>query len=495
MKSLLTALILGIGYSAYAQTPLVISGSPTSSNSWVYSIGGTNSTLPQPVVSLLVISNSIRYHDITNYYTIVTYSNNVTYTTNIVYSTNYVYTTNIVYVTNNVNFSSNNIVVAASGSYNDVSAAVNIASSIVGSTVLVPGGSNVWNNELILNGVSLISTNSTSIVFNDTNYSGIYINSQAGSTPVTISNFVFDLGTNANIQNMIGIDGSNYCFRLTKCLFKNLATQPDGNIGIKISGINNTLTSGPFGLIDHCNFYLPQQGESANLINTMCNGNVSHYGWSNSMTWGTTNTVMIEACNFYHPTVTPIQAAFESMGGGRIAMRYCNVTNVPVSYHGANSGAKDSTLQVEIYNNNFVDLDSANQLTYVISHRGGTGVIYSNTLSYLGGYQYISTFAIFWVECAQSEYNNWSYENCTNLLTYPADYPAYEQVGRGVTSPNVIGSMPVYCWSNSVPSNLSYCYSLGQFGDAAFITQGNDIFTNQPMPGYTPLIYPHPQDK
>jgi hypothetical protein len=77
-------------------------------------------------------------------------------------------------------------------------------------------------------------------------------------------------------------------------------------------------------------------------------------------------------------------------------------------------------------------------------------------------------------------------------LLYPGNYPGPQQIGQGVVN-GAPGLVPVYAWGNNFPGTTWGNYSLGRDnGDGPFIQQGRDIYTNSIMPGYTPLIFPHP---
>jgi hypothetical protein len=120
--------------------------------------------------------------------------------------------------------------------------------------------------------------------------------------------------------------------------------------------------------------------------------------------------------------------------------------------------------------------------------RGGTVLVFSNTIGQAQANLWGMGFR-FSVECASA---SWSSESCPSQLAYPANYPAYEQIGQGNIGGTIL-TVPIYCWSNSVPATTWGTYALGMDSyDALFIQQGRDIYTNSIMPGYAPLVYPHP---
>lgn len=385
---------------------------------------------------------------------------------------------------------------AASGSAVDVSNAV--ISAGFGGTVWVPDGTNIWDSSLAETGVSLFATNKCSILFRTNTASGFFLS--CGGAMVTVSNFLFDSISGGPQANMMGIVGSNNCFRITHCTWYNSSQQLGNAFGVQIGNINSDHYFGPYGVVDHCNFYFPG-GVVYNYLNVRANGNGDNYTWSNTMTWGTTNCVMVEDCNFSKPTENPVGGLVECDGGARICIRYCNITNVPQSTHGWASGAHNSTLQVEFYMNNWIDTDSVNTMPYVFWNRGGASVCWSNTFREPTTFN-IGKIFFFTAECANSNIVDcagtplpqWQCESCGSVVTV---YPAYQQPGQGVTAANTIGLVPCYNWSNNLPpfpvSPAYALYVLGAGSDNAFVGSSRDVYTNDTMmPGYTPLTYPYP---
>jgi hypothetical protein len=384
--------------------------------------------------------------------------------------------------------------ITSDGSYADTSMAV---AYVLGKsqggwvlTVGAAGGTYIWTNSLVfgvtgnftIQGAS--TNNRPTIIFNTTANSGIY--ARNSGCLVTIKNFIFNVSSNVPASNIIGIDGDGVCFRVSNCEF---LAPSQAQFGVQVGSINDDHNLGPFGLVDNCQFYFAG-GVVYNYLNVRCNGNISHYGWTQPMSWGTTNCVMVENCNFSQPQSAPISHICEADGGARICIRYCNITNLAEGTHGFQSGAHDSTLQVEMYENNFVINDSTgiHTMPYLFWQRGGTAVVWSNTVATTSFWNLGKVF-LFTVECAES--GNWQAESCARMLLYPADYPGYQQIGQGVVS-GAPGSVPIYCWGNTTAGTYYGNFILGTAEDSAFIVQGRDIYTNSVMPGYTALVYPHP---
>lgn len=450
-----------------------------------------------------------------------------------------------------------------------------------------------WANPLNVSMPNTISirggstNNRPEIIFNTAAADGIY-----GNTPfTTIRDFIFNVGASVPSTAIIGIDGSNVCFRVSNCQLLNASAS---HFGIQIcTGHNSTHVFGPWGLIDSCQLDFPG-GVVYNYINCKANSSVDNWCWSNNMTWGTTNMVVVESSSFYQPSPLPINGAVEGDGGARVCIRYCNITNVQESTHGPESGSGTGTLLVEHYMNNYVLTNGASQIDYQYVQRGGSAVIWSNTYlnQLIGGSSVLTTTMKFWDENAGtnsafqnfipagSVYNSsgffatpatnnttgagpyylfwggthdvgfafgtnstgasvatyatiannvgnpalntnfavvyiylhgtpntsvtcgirdvegddwWQESKSESLrLFYPTNYPSFEQNGQG-SSNNAQIYQPIYIWGNTLPASAFQSIILGHDGgDAPFIQQGRDIFTNSVMPGYVPLVYPHP---
>lgn len=433
------------------------------------------------------------------------------------------------------------------------------------------------------------STNARpTIILNATNFENLdFAVAESSNKLLTIRDLIITTGAHQPYAALIGVYGDGPCFRITDVTFLSASY---GNACITTSGAGDGPSVdpalGPFGCIDHCQFLMPVDN-NYNCVSALCNGDFYNASWAYPMSWGTTNSVVIENCIFSQPDTSITAAAcFESQAGGRVTFRHNISTNMAVSWHGANSGSKQSTCQVEVYNNTFMFVTNNNVASYVMLSRGGSAVIYSNTITENQSSE-IATIGQFWVECAATNsastniipngatysgsgfytipvlintnhyqmwvgandkgyafgptsggassatwyaalFNNiassqtngylyltgiigapvtayirwvdsdtWYVDYCTNQLFYPTNYVAFQQIGQGASTNAVQQTnYPDYMWSNTIPTTLPYPpFSLGHDGgDAPFIQQGRDVFTNQPMPGYTALVYPHPFD-
>lgn len=460
----------------------------------------------------------------TNYITNITNINNVTNIfqifTNVVYITQSIQMTNYTLITSNppnpvftnvVVSVGTNYIVASSGSFQDVSNAVFLANLKGYSTVWVPPGSNVWTSgPLIDSGVSLLCSNTCSILFSNQSAYGWYLYCTSNN-PIVISNFVWDVvSTQSPTKYVIALDGIGNCFRFTKCNMLNYVSSPSGPAGLQMctGDINGIYATGPWGLIDHCNFYMPGSGAPCDILFGRGNGGdyssngINGYGWTIPMSYGTTNTIMVENCNFAFTSPSSLQGAvsiFEGDSSLRFCVRYCNFTNVSESVHGTQSGTggyHKSCMQMEMYMNHWAWnwTSSSTSAGYIFLIRGGSGVIWSNNFvnTAAAGIFAIGTWTEFWAECASSD---WQEESCLSQITNTNLYPLLEQVGQGCVAPNTLGLSPYYMWNNGWPGATFPVHNLGKNADSVFIQPNRDVFVNTAKPGYTPLVYPHPLDK
>jgi hypothetical protein len=360
-------------------------------------------------------------------------------------------------------------------------------------TVGIPGGSYTWTrqcdikitNTFTMQGAS--ANNRPLIVFGAGSYpangSGISINA-ASNHIVTVKDFIFTDAVGGPAGAMLWIQGQGVCFRVSNVMFTNKVTA--NNCGY-VGNVNADNLPGPYGVWDHCQFI--STGLSIYGVFVMHNGSQNHYAWTIPMSWGTTNAVYFEDCWDYASPGNGRAGApmVDGDGGARVVIRSCNLTNNDITFHGIASGASDGTQQVEFYQNHFYTDETVNGFPWVMWLRGGTSLIFSNTVRQSTS-GLLGTCWRFSVECASSQ---WQAEHCPSQQQYPANYPASQQIGRGVVGGSE-GSVPVYIWSNVVPALSSGPAQLGMDIDAPFIQQGRDIFTNSVKVGYAPLIYPHP---
>lgn len=359
------------------------------------------------------------------------------------------------------------------------------------------GGSYTWadqatfttTNSVVLQGPS--SVNRITITVSSAATYGISLTALASNHVFSLKDMILtDTSSPAPYKGMLGINGAGVCFVVTNVTFiRSGGTFRQLPETVDCGSPNNLAYPGPYGAFLGCSWI----GGSDNIYGVFVrdNGGLSHLGWARPNTWGTVNAVYFENCFAVNQGAVAHagQPMVDGDCGARVVIRYCNLTNYTLGWHGIASGDLDGTMQVEAYKNVFECHDLVNGLPYPYWLRGGSGVFWSNTLVQpMGGLW--AAVGRFSDECASAD---WAIEHCPAQLHYPADYPAPQGIGQGVTAGSAPSQtlVPVYCWSNSLPSTF-FGYLLGlDAGDQPFIQQGRDIYTNSPMPSYTPLPYPY----
>lgn len=246
-------------------------------------------------------------------------------------------------------------------------------------------------------------------------------------------------------------DADSYC--ITNCTFQN-------------DGGGEAFSIGPatgYGVIADCDF----AGSSETRIYLQNAG----VGWTGVMSFGTTDTVTIEDCNFNN-TSTTMSQVIDGDNGCRYIFRHNIITNGNTETHGFTSGDGNEGLQIENYSNVFwlsgTGGDQADWVLHVF--RGGTGVVYSNEVKQansFGGFNH-------WVKFRAEQ---------------TAPYLAPHQPGTGLVSPSTVGRIPIYCWDNVAFEACTFsCFTTSE----GTMVENTDYFTDTEKPGYVPLEYPHP---
>jgi hypothetical protein len=267
---------------------------------------------------------------------------------------------------------------ALSGSFVDVSNA--IAKATYGDTVQIPAGTWTWTQTgLSFSGITIAGagTNATFILDNLPNGWGNFEGFLYG-VPVTnsltrLTGITFADGGNPtpSYKGKILMDGravgTSAAWRIDHCMFVNL----NGG-SIYVYGF-------PVSVIDHCSFVLKEEGIfQYGLSTTPINDIWGDYPWYVPATYGGTNQLYIENCFFTNGFPTGAEGVYDGEAGARSVFRNNTVMNCAWASHGNDtSGRYRSIRSYEIYNNTFID---DRGWTTPMDFRGGTGVVFSNTM-------------------------------------------------------------------------------------------------------------------
>jgi hypothetical protein len=264
-----------------------------------------------------------------------------------------------------------------------------ISSSSPGDTVVIPAGTWTWFvGGVNFSGITISGqgTNQTIIVDNvpDNNGSSyvFYATPPTNGFSRLTSLTIADRGAGAqSYKGKVVVDNRAY---------GGLATwRIDSLVCSNLNGMN-LFPYGNNGLIDHCVFYLRGEavahyGTSLNPANPFNTSDLLNDPWGDAPyaatpAYGSTNALYIESCWFTNISgPSQAQPAYDGYAGAASVFRYNYLGNCAWYNHGNDtSGRYRSTRRWEIYQNTFFC-----NISWVsaMDFRGGTGVIFSNTVS------------------------------------------------------------------------------------------------------------------
>jgi hypothetical protein len=360
---------------------------------------------------------------------------------------------------------------AASCSRSHVETAVFSAST--GDTVVVPAGNCTWSSVLTISSMKKITLQGAGMdaTVITANPAGLMLNmSSSGSrlTGLTLNNA------------WVYVDGDGW--RIDHCKFYN-ATVADG--GVQVRGERDY--NHPTGLVDHCYFH----NTSVLIIgdaNLMANGL-----WAQPLNLGSASGVVyVEDCTF---VATEFTNAIDANYGGRYVFRYNTVTDAYVEAHSV-QGDHRATRKWEIYNNTFKQITRAMWVPMML--RGGTGVVFNNTLTGTWGLSRISLDNV--RSCETRPVSG----KCDGSSPWDGNqingYPCRDQIGRSTdfflwtsSAPYPPQALdPAYAWNNKHGANDVTFYQHSCAASISHIQPGRDYYDNTQKPGYVPYTYPHP---
>jgi hypothetical protein len=192
------------------------------------------------------------------------------------------------------------------------------------------------------------------------------------------------------------------------------------------------------GLIDRCT--ITGGGGNSELIFTRGPQN----SWQTPSTLGTDQAVYVEDCTFHGPGYVS-----DFNANARGVVRFCTITGpMKIDAHGlATNTPARSARHTEIYGNRWT---GTSPWVAAIEVRGGTGMIFDNTLVNLDGHQ-------MWF--LLKEYGPlWQYPNFGLIFQTPLNYPLPDQIGVGQDPPKG-GSEPLYLWNNQASQGRDWALS------------------------------------
>lgn len=345
---------------------------------------------------------------------------------------------------------------ANSCSQTDVQVAINIAST--GDIVSIPPGTCIWSTCVSIPNskkITLVGAGMNSTVITRSPQGFAIDMNRSGSR---ITGFSF-------IQGRIVVDGEGW--RIDHC---EISLDP-WTTGINANATINGTT--PIGLVDNCIFNKARVCvTNAWLLN--------HGVWAQPLGLGTNNAVFVEDCVFHGITSSSINC-IDSNYGGRYVFRFNTVNDSSLDNHSV-QGTHRASRSWEIYNNAINQVYTT--MWNVGMMRGGTGVIFNNTIT--GTY----TVYKFSVDNIRSCYDRGEGDFCDGNSLYDgneageAGYPCRDQIGRSTdqwlwTDANSYPPQalePAYCWNNKHGTDEVSFYQHSCLNSKAHIQPNRDYY-------------------
>jgi hypothetical protein len=215
--------------------------------------------------------------------------------------------------------------------------------------------------------------------------------------------------------------------------------------------------------------------------------------WQQPLSLGTENAVYIEDCAFDRTHGNAVDAN----NGGRYVFRANTITNTYIEAHSNCPNGLRATFSYEVYSNTMV---AAIPTYRPFSMRGGTGVIFGNTItgSYTSPHIHVDNQRSCMGEGGLTCLDPW--DRCDGDSIYDGNqpggqgYPCRDQIGRstdsGRTAPQALE--PLYEWDNDIDGadvdiilNPVMCDLT-----AHHIREGRDYYNDTPRPGDVALDKP-----
>jgi len=374
-----------------------------------------------------------------------------------------------------------------------------ISSASSGDTIVCPSGSWSWSNvditkNVTLQGAGIGNTNITIPVAHGlespTSYTGAF--RVTGFTFIATSTFANYTDSMFRIHNGTG-------WRVDHNEFQSYSTGIGGSGG---NVMHIRYDAG--GLIDHNRFLAANQSRGggcshgmvlfSNSGTTSTSNNAQNYSWinfdSNDVLGSAENTIFVEDNYFYNDQDCDSHNVHAAYGrhGGIMVFRHNEIHFMNFDNHGFRS--EHAGFAWEISNNEWVRDVPGIDLYLQVNIRGGTGVIYGNSVT--GSTGSIGTGINLWYERATSG---------PGSSSVTSSVPGYGTVGANTACSSTEGHLcaeqpgagqgntpdPMYFWNNSNMSPFR-----NQTGES-WMQSGRDYFNNQgAKPGYVAYPYPHP---
>ena len=395
-------------------------------------------------------------------------------------------------------------ITAASCSRTDVGNAV--ASAADGDTVNIPAGSCSWTTTLpITKGIKLIGAGEGATIFRD--------NVSKGGSSCSGGGPLMDWNVHApRTLRMSGFTVEGVATDPAVCQRGHLLVNGSAK-GIRIDHITiaPAQTASIFirgditGVIDHLTFSASfKNAVRVEIPNWQGVGSWGDNSWAQPIQWGTPEAIYVEDSTFTDNSGGGLVGNFiDCFAGGRLVFRHNTVIRGNITSHGADSDQRNrGCRQLEIYENTFT-FSAAQGVAFVAWIRGGTGVMFNNTITAPGGLNKIVQAS----NCRDADagcgggpsYTPWGACNGSSPFDQNSSggYRCVDQPGSG-TSRLLSGNPPAATWVGNaldpiyVWNNIAGGSSNNVVTGSTNVRNNRDYFMGTPRPGYVPYVYPHP---
>lgn len=396
---------------------------------------------------------------------------------------------------------------AASCSRTDVGNAV--AAAAAGDTVVIPAGTCSWSSTLsVTAGITIQGAGQGTTILQDNVSKGG--TSCSGGGPLidwTANSPAVMRLTNLTIQGVttdpgvcqrghITVEGRARTLR-----FDHITVNPAQTVAILISG-------DVWGVIDHLTFTASFKNavrvEHVNWNGT--SGDVwGDQSWAQAIVPGSGQGIFVEDSTFTDQFGGSTVGNFtDCFSGGRMTIRHNTFNAGNLTSHGADSDQRHRACRwQEVYSNTF-NFTSAQTPAFTAWIRGGSGVMFNNTISAPGGLNQVVQAS----NCRDSDagcgggpnYTPWGACNGSSPYDQNASggYRCVDQPGSGTSnlisgdppSPSAwVGNVsePIYIWNNTVNGT-----TVNRATGSINVQSGRDFIMGTARPGYTTYTYPHP---
>lgn len=242
----------------------------------------------------------------------------------------------------------------------------NIQSAIVaaatGDVVIVPGGNCTWTSGIIIPDDKKLTVQGSKLESTLITYTGIDAAANLGRSESRLTGFNFTIPEGSSGY---GVLVYGYGWRVDHCTFNN--ETENSLLGVLARGSSSY--PDPAGLVDHCIF------RNTRVVVFGDASLLAHKSWAKPLDLGTEKAVYIEDCQFEK---TNFGNAVDANYGGSYVFRYNTVIDCYAEAHSVQANHR-ATRKWEIYNNLIKQVNNSMWTPFFL--RGGTGVIFNNTVS------------------------------------------------------------------------------------------------------------------